>query len=116
MSTKSAELFVSNINRFLIWLKESNLEYILEKSILNTKNKYNDHVLCGAKYVITGFRDKELEKKLEELGCKQMSSISKNVNIVIVKDINQYTYKIEQAKKLSINIISKEDFIEKYKL
>ena len=116
MSTKSAELFVSNINRFLIWLKESNLEYILEKSILNTKKKDNDHVLCGSKYVITGFRDKELEKKLEELGCKQMSSISKNVNILIVKDMNQYTYKIEQAKKLSINIISKEDFIEKYKL
>lgn len=45
-----------------------------------------------------------------------MSSISKNVNILIVKDMNQYTYKIEQAKKLSINIISKEDFIEKYKL
>ena len=115
MSIKSAELFVSNINPFLIWLKKSGLEYIL-----NQENKKKDnnkqHILYGKKYVITGFRDKLLEKKLENIGCKSMSSISKNVDIVIVKDINQYTYKIEQAKKLKLNIMKIENFKNKYNL
>jgi len=118
MSTKSAELFVSNINKFLIWLQKSNLEYMLKYNVSKEENNHDvkKHILYGKKYIMTGFRDKLLEKTLEKIGCKSMSSISKNVDIVIVKNIDQYTYKIEQAKKLNINILSKEDFINKYDL
>ena len=118
MSMKSAELFVSNINKFIIWLQKSNLEYMLKYNV-SKEEKNNDvkqHILYGKKYIMTGFRDKLLEKTLEKIGCKNMSSISKNVDIVIVKNVDQYTYKIEQAKKLNINILSKEDFINKYDL
>ena len=118
MSTKSAELFVSNINKFLIWLQKSNLEYMLKYNVSKEENNQDvkKHILYGKKYIMTGFRDKLLEKTLEKIGCKSMSSISKNVDIVIVKNVDQYTYKIEQAKKLNINILSKEDFINKYDL
>ena len=64
----------------------------------------------GKKIVFTGFRDKEIEEELENVGAKISGSVSSNTNLVIAGDINEQSSKIVKAKELMIELISKEDF------
>jgi NAD-dependent DNA ligase len=60
---------------------------------------------------MTGFRDKSLQDKIELQGGKIGSSVSKNTNILVVKDqsvIDDPTDKVSKAKELGIKIITKE--------
>ena len=60
---------------------------------------------------MTGFRDKSLQDKIESQGGKIGSSVSKNTNILIVKDqsvIDDPTDKVSKAIDLGIKIITKE--------
>jgi len=63
--------------------------------------------------VFTGFRDILVEEELEKIGSKITNSISKNTDILIASDPTESTNKINKAKELKIEIISKEEF---YKL
>lgn len=113
MTYKSAKLFVMNIDIFLNWIKESDIDIILvnKKKQINKENK-----LYGKIYVMSGFRDKRLEKILNEFGLIQSNSVTNKTEFVIVKDINQYTTKIEDAKKKNIPILTIDEFINKYNL
>lgn len=74
-----------------------------EKQLLNKKLKYTN-------WVLTGFRDKELQTKIEEMGGNISNSVSKNTNIVVVKDssvLENPTGKVLKAKDLGIKIIEK---------
>ena len=62
-------------------------------------------------YAFSGFRNKELETKLIENGNDISQTITKNVNILIVKNKNDQSSKIEKAKKLNIEIIDYPNFI-----
>lgn len=64
--------------------------------------------------VFTGFRDKELQSEIEKLGSKVTSSVSKNTNVVVTKDINGSSSKLKKARELNIEIITPEDFKNKY--
>lgn len=65
--------------------------------------------------VFTGFRDKDIESQLEELGVKITGSVSKNTNLVVAADPNESSNKIIKAKELGIEILSKEEFYNKIK-
>ena len=64
--------------------------------------------------VFTGFRDKELQDEIEEQGSKVTSSVSKNTNVVVTKDINGSSSKLKKARELNIEIMTPEDFKNKY--
>lgn len=64
--------------------------------------------------VFTGFRDKELQSEIEKLGSKVTSSVSKNTNVVVTKDINGSSSKLKKARELNIEIVTPEDFKNKY--
>ena len=64
--------------------------------------------------VFTGFRDKELQSEIEKLGSKVTSSVSKNTNVVVTKDINGSSSKLKKARELNIEIMTPEDFKNKY--
>ena len=66
--------------------------------------------------ILTGFRDKELQNKLEEIGAKLGNSVSKNTFIVLVKDLDETTGKVDEAKKLNIPIMTIDEFKKKYNL
>ena len=69
--------------------------------------------------VFTGFRDENLEDFIIKNGGKINSSISLKTSLVISTEeaINKNTNsKILKANELNILIISKENFIKKYKL
>lgn len=113
MGRKTAEAFVAKIGDFITFLKECNLEDRLyvepdeEDSI--EENEFN-----GKTIVLTGTREKTIIEYLKQSGAKQGTSVSKNTYMVIAKNKNDDTGKAEDARKLSIPILSVEEFIEKY--
>lgn len=66
----------------------------------------------GMKIVFTGFRDKDIEMKIEKAGGKVVGSVSKNTNLVVAKDVNEDSSKIKTAHSLNITVISQEEFYE----
>lgn len=64
--------------------------------------------------VFTGFRDKDLQKRLEAKGYEFKGSVSKKVTLLVANDINSTSSNIQKAKNYNIRIISKEDFIKEF--
>jgi len=119
IANNTATKFIENIPEFLKFIEETGLNNKLIQNIEDIKDneeKYIDkeHPLFNKKIIMTGFRDKELITKIEEIGGIISSSVNKNTFIVIAKDINEDTGKIQQAKLLNIEIITPEKFIKKY--
>lgn len=107
---KTSTQFVDNFPKFMDFYKKIKKFIILkEKSndIKIKKSKYTDKTI-----VLSGFRDKDIEEKFKEHGAKITTSISKNTDILIVKDqstINENTGKVKKAKELNIKIITKDN-------
>ena len=112
---KTSKDFMVHLMVFLKFIKAIHLE-----KKLNIKKKPTidtTHPLYGKKIVITGFRDKVLEKKIKAATGRSLgSSISKNTFAVIVKDTAETTGKAESARKLSIPLFTPTQFQKKYNL
>ena len=106
---KTAQLFIDNIPNFLEFLRECGLESKLDERVAATKVT-KSHPLSGKTIVMTGFRDKELEKRLKEIGVKVGSSVSKNTDILLVKSLENGSGKVDEAKKLGIKIVEVDKF------
>ena len=118
---KTSELFVSNIPKFLTFLKKANLMHKLEEhqveitKLKQTKSKQDtSHPLYDKTVVMTGFRDKELQKAIENVGGKNGSSVSKKTFALLVVDKFEETSKTEKATKYGVQILTPEEFKEKY--
>lgn len=106
-----ADKIVSNIDNANIFYNEIK-KYATFEHINRVSN-----VLVGKKFVFSGFRDKNLEKILENKGGKVVSSVSKNTTCIVVSDENyKHTSKIKTAVKLNIKIYTKDEFKNKYKV
>jgi NAD-dependent DNA ligase len=109
---KTAVAFVEKIPDFLAFLKQCKLEHKLlgstssSPSLLDSNSSLS---LEGKTFVLTGFRDKELEEKLKSRGAKIGSSVSKNTHMVVVKDMEDSTQKMIDAKRLGIKIVRVAD-------
>jgi NAD-dependent DNA ligase len=91
------------------------LEHKLNIEPPSTKTEIdNTHPLYDKIIVMTGFRDKSMESKLNEVGAKVGAAVNKNTFVVIVKDKTETTVKIEQAKKLGISIMEIDEFMNQY--
>lgn len=118
IAEKSAEAFVENIETFNNFIKDCGLENKLHNKTLgkvepNVELKI-DGPLLNKTIIMTGFRDKNLEDKIKNAGAKLGSSVSKNTFMVIVKHLEEDTGKALDAKKLSIPLITVEDFNKQY--
>ena len=118
MAVKTAEAFVAKIDDFLDFLMETDMFYKLfefekqhKNKDANVENVNNEHPLYGKTIVITGFRNKELEEKLKNIGAKIGTTVSKNTHMVIAKDKDDETGKVLEAKKLGIQIMNMDEFI-----
>ena len=103
---KTAIKFAKGIPKFIIFLKTIPMVRI-------SVTKVSGNKLKDIKVVFSGFRDKELEEKIENEGGKVVGTISKNTTYLIVKDSNETSSKITKAKELNIKIITKDLFIKK---
>ncbi len=105
---KTSSLLVGNFDEFIKFY-DSVKKYVTFKagpvSSTTTKGPFS-----GKTVVLTGFRDKALQEKIENQGGKISSSVSKNTNYVIVKDqtvIDEPTDKVSKAIELGITILTK---------
>lgn len=109
---KTAMAFVPHIKEFIEFAKEINILARLKKK--KSKQFNMSHPLYGKRIVFTGVRDKKLQEKLENIGITISTSVSKNTDFVIVKDIDDVTSKIDTAKEYKIPLFTPDDFSKKY--
>ena len=115
MAQKSADKFMAHSQTFVDWAKAAGLEKRLHYK--PTKLSADPmHPLFGKKWLMTGFRDKELMEKLNNVGAEQQSAVSKKTFMVIVKDKDEDTGKAEEARKLGIPVLTPDEIALKYTL
>lgn len=111
----TASQFVDNFPAFKDFYEKLaniiNLKHINKKLM---KQKSND-IFYNEKIVFTGFRDKDLEQFIEDNGGKVSSSVSGNTTLVVYVDSGKKSSKILKAKKLGVKVMTKDEFIRKYK-
>ena len=116
MAEKTASIFVSKIEEFKEFLKEAGLEYkLIPTNIKETIIADLTNPLFKKTVVLTGTRDKNVLEILKNAGAIQGSSVSKNTFLVVAKSADDDTGKAEEARKLGIQILSVEQFVNKYK-
>lgn len=122
MAEKTSSRFVENIDKFVMFMKEIHLDDKLmsHSNVASNKNTNKppeiNHILNGKKYIMTGFRDKEIISNLETIGAIQGTSINKTISVVIVKTNDVENVKVKQAQELGIPIMTIEEFKLKYKV
>lgn len=120
----TASQFVINFPKFKeFFTKFKNTKFIKDNNInlskfekpkeKNKEKKENKNQLfTNQKFVFTGFRDKELQKFIEDNGGTVNTSVSKNTTWVIYTDTSGAKY--QTAITLGINTITLDEFREKY--
>lgn len=100
---KTVDTFVSNVNHFRTFLKQ------LPNSIRKQLREYTYEVPKGGQsFVFSGFRDKTLEQALQAKGHEVKTSVSKKVNFLVVKSLEETSTKITKARELGITIIARD--------
>lgn len=105
---KTSRMFATNFKHFIDFYN-SIKEYItIETKSKKTGNKFKD-----IKIVMSGFRDKDLHDMIENNGGIIQSGVSKNTNILIIKDESvRDTSKAIKAKELGVTVMTKEEFLK----
>lgn len=110
---KTSQQFVSKFPNFIKFYKSLKDHVKLKPIVAKKTNKTSK--LSGQTIVLSGFRDKDLENKLKELDIKVGNSISKNTNLLVVKDksiIDENTGKVKKAVDAKVKIITKEQLLK----
>ncbi len=108
---KSLSNFNSNIIQEILDKRDQIRDFV---QLRNIKVSKKEQIETAGTFVITGtrFKGEQLEFVLSK-GWKESSSISKNVNVLVVKDLNSTSSKTQKAKSLGIEILTVEEFIKK---
>lgn len=112
----TAENFIKNIDEFKKYLSDNSLEvYCKRKPIKkNNSDKLNSGKFKNFKILFSGGKIKEIEKYVIENGGEIASSISKTVDVLIMKNPDEKTTKQKFAIDHGIEILSPDNFISKY--
>ena len=81
----------------------------------------SEQTLDNITVVITGSLEhfsnrNELKKIIEDMGGKVTGSVTGNTDYLINNDITSSSSKNKKAKELGVEIITEQDFIDKYKI
>jgi NAD-dependent DNA ligase len=108
INLEKANTFMTELNRILP--RETKVEAKEESKVEVRESRINNY-----KIVCTGFRDGDLEKEILLRGATIISTVSKNTDIVVVKNLNDKpTVKVSKAIQLGISIVQKDDFVKNY--
>ena len=111
---KTAMMFVPYIGKFLEFL--DSIGQLKKLKQQNTQTYDKSHPLYDKKIVITGFRDKNLQKEIEKKGGKIGSSVSKKTFVVLVKSLDDDTGKADKARNLGVSLMTPHQFKSKFNL
>lgn len=71
----------------------------------NQKQKFFDKSIC-----FSGFRNQKWNEIIENEGGKVLSNVTSSCNILVIKDINSTSSKVQKAKEMGIKTMSINDF------
>ncbi len=108
-----AEKFYNRLPKFFKFMVKLD-KYVKIKDIKISNN--SKQRFLNKKIVFTGFRDNELKSSIESEGGKIINSLSSKVSLLLIKDNNYKSTKVDKAKKLSIPIETSEEFKLKFDL
>lgn len=112
---KTASSFVERIPMFMKFVEQTGLmSKVIERTTPPKKTIDTSHPLYQKTIVMTGFRSKELEQKIKDVGGVIGSSVSKQTFIVLTKDVDESTGKLEKARSLGIRIMTPDEFETTY--
>lgn len=101
-STTSAESFLRGLTAFR--------EFVAVEGIPLQTRRRAEATLTTKKFVFSGFRDKEMERRIEAVGGKVVSSVSKDTSYVVVKDAAAASSsKTKKAIELGVAIITEKE-------
>lgn len=107
--------FLQNLPKFYAFLDTLGYKCSKEQShAVIQPSKEVAQVFKDMSIVFTGFRNKEWEQKVEELGGKMGSGVSKKTGMVVAADKDEDSGKVTKAKELGVTLLSKEEFVKKY--
>jgi len=114
----TTEKFLNNLDKFKTYFNTLNkyidITYLVGKKGKKNKKKAGD-IFSEEHIVFTGFRNKEWEKYIVENGGKVSTSVSSNTTLLVYSG-DTASSKYQKAEKLGIEILSLEEFQEKYDL
>jgi NAD-dependent DNA ligase len=117
MASKTAQVFVENIPRFLGFLEDCGLmSKIGDARPLPATTTNETHKLFNKSIAMSGSRDKELEVWLKTVGANISSSVSSNTFALITPDTDSVTGKVASAKKHNVKIYTPDAFRKEYVL
>ena len=82
---------------------------IVDNTPLVTGSLFKDNGI-----VMTGFTNKDIELFIIQNGGNIQKSVNKKTGLLITKIIDSTSSKFKVAKELNINILTKDEFIDKY--
>lgn len=101
--------FAIGIKLFVPWYNTNKYMFIIKTSKEEPMN-IKSNKLSGQVVVFTKFRDKSLEEYVTSNGGTVGTDVNKNTTILVCKDINKSSNKIDKAKNLNIKILDVESF------
>ena len=137
-SDKSTDIFISGMPKFLEWLelykmiklinleeKEKEKEKLKQtlkhtatssatSSGTSSSSNINENKFTGMVVVFTGIRNAVIESIIDEGGGKIGSGITGKTTLVVAKDVNESSSKLNAAREKGIPIMNIKDFGMKY--
>jgi len=109
-SNKSARKIVDNLESADTFIKTLNPFVTFKSSEVSSSKIFEE-----MKFVMSGFRDVELERKIVSRGGKIAMSVSKNTYLVIVKVREEkVSVKVKKALDLGKEVVTKDEFEERF--
>ena len=108
---KTAQLFVPYIPKFIEFIRKTNLTH---KLVVETKKVNTSHPLYQKIIVMTGFRDKQLEKEIIDAGGEIKNSVSKKTFVLLVDSLDSDSGKAVKARKLNVPLMTPYAFTNSY--
>ena len=119
---ENANAFVSNIPKFINFLKDAKLTEKLKSELKNTMEvkespiKDKNHALYDKHIVMTKVRDKYIIEQLKKVGAHLDDNIGKNTDILIIKSKEDVSNKTKKAKEMNIPVMIPAEFVKTYDL
>ena len=105
-STKLANYFIQGLPKFKSFLEKVK-PYI--KLVVPKKVKRISSSLEGQQIAFTGFRDKDLERLIEQAGGTH-GSMTRDTTILLVKDVSTTSSKMRKARERGVKIMTEDKF------
>ena len=120
-STKLAKLFSKNFEEFMDFYNEiskiKDISRFEEIQITDEESSDGEKLFAEKTIVFTGFRDKDLKDSIIKNGGKVSDSVSSKTFILICADgADMSSSKFKKAEKNGTKIMTKSEFLKKYKL